>query len=149
MRQPYMIRTAIVALVATVAQIIFLYLSDSSTLLWGITILGQVAVLLFAWFQLRPDQALPVWLFECRSRYVGAAIPHTVWALLTWRGLGFIALIPLTVGLLRFGRYLYTYRDELQAEPNTQQYQFVVLPLLIYTSVLALTFTLSLVTTIV
>ncbi|MEM7797804.1 MAG: hypothetical protein AAF633_01325 [Chloroflexota bacterium] len=144
MRQPYMIRTAVVAVAATLVQTIFLYLSDAGPWLWGMTAIGQLAVLLFAWFQIQPDQALPVWLFECRNRYVRAAIPHTVWALLTWRGLGPIALIPLAIGLLRFGRYFYAYRDELWAEPNPAQTRLAVLPLLVYTGTLTLTLIASL-----
>lgn len=135
----YMIRTALIAVVTTALQTLFLYLNDTVAWLWGLTIVGQVAVLVFAWFQSRPSQTLPVWLFELRNRYVGAAIPHTVWALLTWRGLGIIALLPLTVGTIRFGRYLYTFRDELQSEPTQTQTVFAIFPIIIYTSVLVLT----------
>lgn len=145
MRKPYMMRTAAIALVTTALQMLFLWLNDTATWLWGITIVGQVAVWVFAWFQFRPNQALPVWFFELRNRYIGAAIPYTVWALLTWRGLGIISMLPLTVGLIRFARYLRTYRDELQLEPNPTQARLAVWPMYVYAVVLAATWTGSLI----
>ncbi|MGB1253512.1 MAG: hypothetical protein ACPG8W_23070 [Candidatus Promineifilaceae bacterium] len=140
-------RTFIVLGITTLLQNIILWqagifstvLADGtrgpSTLFW-IALLGYLSLLAFGIFQALPAQATPIWLFELRGYFPAAAIPLTVWSALWMRGHYTIALLPLLVGTVRFGRNLYLNRHELQTAPTRQQKWFVVYPMCAYAFVM-------------
>ena len=136
-------RTLFILGITTVLQNIILWqagifsrvLADGSrvpsTLFW-FALVGYVGLLAFGIFQALPTQAAPVWLFELREHFPTAAIPLTVWSALWMRGHFTIALLPLLVGTVRFGRNLYLNRHELRAVPSPQQKWFAVYPMTAY-----------------
>ena len=112
-----------------------------STIFW-IALVGYLVLFTFGVFQALPAQASAAWLFDLRLRFPTAAIPFTVWAAL-WmrphmmRSHYAVALLPLTVGTLRFGRYLYQNRHELRAAPTRRQKWLAVYPMVGYAATLA------------
>ena len=136
MRRSYMIRTAIIYLITTLLQIGFFWWSGllwdgRPTPLFWFAVIVYISLGIFALFQLSPKQTLPVWLFELRQLFTGAAIPFTVWSMLWARGILIPAMIPLTIGIIRFVVSLNRNRVEYTAESDTQQKLFTLLPMLI------------------